>query len=77
MTYQKFIKELKEKRKLNNLRQQEIATILCMTQSKYSKIENGSTEPSFSELISICRLLDISLDAYIKSGSTYNNFKYD
>ncbi len=77
MTYNIFIKDLKNKRLIKGIKQKDMANLLGISSSKYCKIENGSTEPSFNELISICRILDLSLDSYIKQSQNVNNYKYD
>ncbi len=61
MEYMFFAKLLKEKRIKNKLLQREMASLLGISISKYNKIENGSTEPSFKELLILIKLFKIDL----------------
>ena len=61
MEYMFFTKLLKEKRIKNKLLQREMASLLGISISKYNKIENGSTEPSFKELLILIKLFKIDL----------------
>ncbi len=45
-----------------DLSQEEIASLIPMTQSGYSKIERGAQEPSMYQLKRICEILKISAD---------------
>lgn len=73
MTYKEFSKIIKIKRIKLGYLQREIASTLVISNSKYNKIENGSAEPSFIELLTICKILKISLDNII---SSINDKKY-
>ena len=77
MTYKIFTTEIKSKRKIMKLKQVDMANKLGISPSKYCKIENGSTEPSFIELLFICKILEISLDSIIESLQNMDNLSYD
>ena len=53
---------IKESRKCTNMTQAEVAKLLRMTQQQYSRFENGVFELSYSVLIQICKLFDVSAD---------------
>ena len=55
-------KRIKESRKLSGYTQQQVADILLMTQQQYSRFENGKFELSYSQLIKISELFDVSVD---------------
>lgn len=56
------------------LTQSDVAKLIPMTQSSYSRIENGFQEPNLSQLKRIAEVLNISLD-YLLDVETdfYNN----
>ncbi|MBD5584832.1 MAG: helix-turn-helix transcriptional regulator [Clostridia bacterium] len=51
---------IKDARKLNHLTQKEIASALNMTQQQYSRFENGVFELNYSQILEICKILDIT-----------------
>lgn len=53
---------LKELRVKHNLTQREVANILNITSSTYSKYENGKLVLIFSKLIALANLYNISAD---------------
>jgi len=53
---------IKESRKATGYTQLEMAKKLFMTQQQYSRFETGIFEFNYSQLISICKLLDVSAD---------------
>jgi transcriptional regulator with XRE-family HTH domain len=55
-------KRIKESRKLSGYTQKQVAGILLMTQQQYSRFENGIFELSYSQLIKISELFDVSVD---------------
>ena len=55
-------KRIKESRKLAGYTQKQVAAILLMTQQQYSRFENGIFELSYSQLIKISELFDVSVD---------------
>ena len=65
--------KIKQYRKLKNITQEEMATLLNVTRQSYINYESGETEPSFETLKKISRILNVSIDAlldneeYIKS----------
>ena len=56
------------------LTQSDVAKLIPMTQSSYSRIENGFQEPNLNQLKRIAEVLNISLD-YLLNVETefYNN----
>ena len=57
-----FAKRLRELRQEKNLSQAELAAKLGYGYTAISNYENGRNEPSFSDFIRICELLDVSAD---------------
>lgn len=51
---------IKQARKLKGLTQKEVANLFRMTQQQYSRFENGVFELNYTQIIEICKLLDIS-----------------
>ncbi len=49
---------LKEARKAKNLTQAQVAEKLFMTQQQYSRFENGIFELNYSQIVTLCKLLD-------------------
>ncbi|MCR5350533.1 MAG: helix-turn-helix domain-containing protein [Acholeplasmatales bacterium] len=66
MTYQEFAKLIKEKRLESNILQKDIASYLCVSISKYSKIENGQLEPKIIELSLILKYFQIDPNVLIE-----------
>lgn len=62
MSYKAFAEYIKDLRIKKKIKQKDMANKLLTTSSRYSKIENGSLEPTFVELQIICKELDINLD---------------
>ena len=62
MTYKDFSLIIKFKRMDKNISQKEFSRMLGISQSKYSKIENGIMEPSFFLLQIKSRYLEIDLN---------------
>lgn len=61
MNYSKQVgKNLKEARKFKGLTQKEVANLLHMTQQQYSRFENGIFELNYLQIITLCRILDLS-----------------
>lgn len=57
-----FGKRLREMRMLRHYTQQQLADILNIALRSYQKYEQGEREPSFSMLIHIADILDVSID---------------
>lgn len=57
-----------------NLTQSEVANLIPMTQSSYSRIENGFQEPNLLQLKKLAEVLNVSID-YLLDVNTehYNN----
>lgn len=78
LSYNNVLKRLKEQRSYNALSQNEMAQIVHMTQSNYSKIELASRRFGFDELKYLCTS---PIDVYYiytgrKSHLHYTNFLY-
>ncbi len=66
--YKTIGENLRNKRKENNLSQQQLADLAGkMDRSKISDIENGKEDFLFSTLLKICAALDINVDRLFKS----------
>lgn len=55
-------KKLKERRTQLGLTQQQVADALDVAQPVYQRFEKGIFECSYSQLVEICKLFDISAD---------------
>lgn len=55
-------KRLKESRQAAGYTQAQVAKLLLMTQQQYSRFENGIFELNYSQLVTLCKLYDISAD---------------
>lgn len=67
-------------RELKNLTQDYMAEQLGMTQAGYSKIESGTSKVSYSKLLEISKVLDVSLEDIMafdsqKYFNSFNNVK--
>lgn len=51
---------IKNARKLKGLTQSDVAKVFRMTQQQYSRFENGVFELNYTQIIEICKPLDIS-----------------
>lgn len=70
--------QLQQQRKLRNMSQNELADKLKISRQSISKWENGASLPSFSNVIAISELFDISLDELIKGDvDLMNKFEDD
>ena len=63
-------RKMKERRLQLNLTQREVAEQLGVAQPVYQRFERGIFECNYSQLASICKLLDISAD-YLLGLSEY------
>ena len=70
----KKIKErLKQIRLLNGLKQKEMAKLLGLSSSAYSKIEKGKIVLTLNNLLKIAKIFDdISMDWFLTGESTYS-----
>lgn len=57
-----FQERLIEQRKLNKLTQRQLAEYLQIAQPSYIRYENGSSEPSFENLVKLADYFDVSVD---------------
>ena len=54
--------KLKNYREDKDLTQKQVADLIPMNQSNYSKIENGTQEPNLQQLTRIAEILEVSID---------------
>ncbi len=66
---------LKELRKINNKTQDEIATLLNMSQVSYGRYELETSEPTIDTLCKLANYYDVSLD-YLIGRDYRNQFSY-
>lgn len=59
-------KRLQQHRKKHNMSQEDLAEQLHISRQSVSKWENGTSLPSFANVVAISELFDISLDELIK-----------
>ena len=59
---QNYGKRLKEARKAKGLTQVELAEILDISQTSYQRMETGEHDMKMSNILKICRTLDVSAD---------------
>lgn len=57
-----FCDRLKNAREDRDISQQEMADLLNITQSNYSKIETGAQEPSLNQLMIIAKYFNLTID---------------
>ncbi len=57
-----FCDRLKNAREDRDISQQEMANLLNITQSNYSKIETGIQEPSLNQLMIIAKYFNLTID---------------
>jgi len=70
--------QLQRQRKLHDMSQNQLADKLGISRQSISKWENGTTLPSFSNVIAISNLFDVSLDDLIKGDvELMNKFEDD
>ncbi len=72
MYYKDFAKIIKQKRKELGISSAEMADLLYISKSRYSKYENAHNEPSFEILCDIILLLDIDILKLIKKEKPKN-----
>ena len=51
---------IKQARKFKGMTQKEVAKHFRMTQQQYSRFENGVFELNYSQIVEICKLLDMT-----------------
>lgn len=56
----KIGENLKQARKFKGLTQKQVADLLYMTQQQYSRFENGIFQLNYEQVLSLCRILDIT-----------------
>ena len=65
-----FGERLKRFREEKDITQQQMAELIPMNQSNYSKIERNAQHPSIDQLIRIVEILDITLDELLAIDSS-------
>ena len=68
-----FSEKLFNQRVKQGLTQSDVAKLVPMTQSSYSRIENGFQEPNLSQLKRIAEVLNVSLDYLLDDDTEYYN----
>ena len=56
----KIGENIKQARKEKSLTQKQVAERLFMTQQQYSRFENGVFELNYTQILTLCELLDIT-----------------
>lgn len=69
----KFSEKLYNTRVKQGLTQSEVAKLVPMTQSSYSRIENGFNEPNLTQLKRIAEVLNVSLDYLLDVDTNFYN----
>ena len=65
-------------REAKGLSQKQVALTLGMDQAQYSRVENGKTDPSFSNVVKIAKALGIELSDLFKSDGIFKDINsYD
>lgn len=57
-----FYERLKNAREDRDISQKDMASMLDMNQSNYSRIENGHQEPSLDQLMKIAKIFNLTID---------------
>ena len=65
--------KIKKAREAKGLSQKEVATVLKMDQSQYSKIENGKTDPYFSTIEKIAKALGIKVSDLLMAEDLFKD----
>ena len=73
----KFCDKLANLRKKNNMSQEQLADKLGVSRQAVSKWESGSSVPDMDKIMSLCKILNCSLDDLVDDGATGNSRKVD
>ena len=65
--------KIKKVREAKELSQKQVAMMIDMDQSQYSKIEKGKTDPTTSTLEKICKALNIELSELFASDEIFKD----
>lgn len=57
-----FYERLKNAREDRDISQKDMASMLDMNQSNYSRIENGHQEPSLDQLMKMAKIFNLTID---------------
>lgn len=66
MILKKLATEMYRSRMMHNYSQEQVAALIPMPQSSYSKIERALQEPSLMQLIRIAEILEFSIDTVLE-----------
>jgi len=66
-------KKLLELRKQKNLSQEQVADMLCISQSAYGRIETGESNSWANHLNKLCSIFEIQPEELISSDGTFVN----
>lgn len=70
--------KIRKVREAKGLSQKQVALSLAMDQAQYSRVENGKTDPSFSNVSKIAGALGIELSELFKSDDVFRDINsYD
>ena len=75
MNMEKIRLRLRELREDNDLRQEDIATLLKTTQQVYSRYEKGINEIPIRHLITIARFYNVSIDYLVSETETKKRYQ--
>jgi transcriptional regulator with XRE-family HTH domain len=64
MEKQHILNIIREKRKIANLTQQEIAEKLAISRTQYANIENGNSEMSLDKFLKLIEILNLELSNF-------------
>lgn len=56
-------------RKLKGLSQKEVSAKAGIPQSQYSRVENGLVEPALSTLDKLCKVFDVAIVEFFRTGT--------
>ena len=65
-----LVRNLKRLRKEKELTQRQVATILNMHRSNYSKVENGERELSIESIITLADFFEMTVDELVRDPKT-------
>lgn len=65
--------KIRKVREAKGLSQKQVALSLGMDQAQYSRIENGKTDPSFSNVTKIAKALGVDLSELFKSDEVFKD----
>ena len=69
-----LVRNLKRLRKEGKLTQQQVAQVLGMHRSNYSKVENGERELSLEAIIKLADFFNMSVDRLVRRNPSTTNY---